>query len=70
MKKAIILFLVLAISGLAFISCQYDDVTFCFNCGSRNIKKDGTEVVKGKEYQVYECGDCYDGHTRIPIAKR
>jgi transposase-like protein len=58
MKKAIILFLVLAVVGLAFFSC-YNDVTFCYYCGSRNIKEDGKEVgYGGEEIQMYKCNDC------------
>jgi DNA-directed RNA polymerase subunit RPC12/RpoP len=56
MKKAIILFLVLAVAGLAFVSCyiEHDDVTYCFECGSKKIKADGKEGI----YTYYKCKDC------------
>jgi len=53
MKKAIIIFLVLAVVCLAFFSC-YNDVTFCYYCGSRNIKEDGKE----SGIQMYKCNAC------------
>jgi len=58
MKKAVILLLVLTIAGLSFASCKFDDVHYCFECGSSNIKELRKEVIAGKEQVVYECKKC------------
>ncbi|GBU26584.1 hypothetical protein R84B8_00094 [Treponema sp. R8-4-B8] len=58
MKKAIIIFLLLAITGLSFVSCQFDDTTYCPYCGSSFIKEDHKEIYNGKEFQIYRCQNC------------
>ena len=66
MRKSIILFLVLIIVGLSFASCKFDDVTYCYNCGSSNIEENGKEVINGQEYQIYKCQSC---HSSFLIAE-
>ncbi|GBU27114.1 hypothetical protein R84B8_00637 [Treponema sp. R8-4-B8] len=59
MRKAITLFLLLTIAGLSFVSCQFDDTTYCPYCGSSLIKEDGKGVLKdGTEFQMYKCQSC------------
>ena len=59
MKKAIILFLALAVASLVFVSCP-NDVTYCYYCGSTDIKEDGKLEVSWKEekLQIYKCNKC------------
>ena len=63
MKKAVSLLLVLTVAGLSFASCKFDDVKYCPNCGSTNIKEDGKEVKYGKEFQKYKCNNEYCGRS-------
>jgi transposase-like protein len=58
MRKAIIVFLVLTVAVLSFVSCKFDDVHYCPRCGSTNIKEDGKEVSDGKKFQRYQCRGC------------
>jgi|TergutMp193P3_1026864.scaffolds.fasta_scaffold71607_3 transposase-like protein len=55
MRKAIIIFLILTIVGLSFVSCMFDDTHYCPYCGSTNIKEDGRKVINGQEFQIYKC---------------
>jgi hydrogenase maturation factor HypF (carbamoyltransferase family) len=55
MKKIVVIFLVFVIIGVAFIACNVnDDVNYCPNCRSSDIKKDGSDKI----YQFYICKKC------------
>jgi len=55
MRKAIIIFLVLTIVSLSFVSCMFDDTHYCPYCGSENLKEDGRQVINGQEFKIYKC---------------
>jgi predicted RNA-binding Zn-ribbon protein involved in translation (DUF1610 family) len=68
MRKAFIVFLALAIVCLCFASCP-NEVTYCPNCGSSDIKKLDTVEFNGKTFQAYECHNCFSGTYLFYIAK-
>jgi len=61
MKKLMVLMLIFAIVGLAFVSCVSESVTYCPFCGKSNIKEESKyDPNTGMTNISYKCqnSDC------------
>ncbi|MDR1836957.1 MAG: hypothetical protein LBQ89_04785 [Treponema sp.] len=69
MRKAIIIFLVLTLVGLSFVSCQ-SEPNYCPYCGSTGIIEVRTEPTGDKwtDYHVYKCSKC-EKEFKVPIER-
>ncbi|MDR0494303.1 MAG: hypothetical protein LBG95_01560 [Treponema sp.] len=56
MKKIAILFLALAIAGIAFFSC-YDDPAYCPRCRTKTLVEDGKDSEGAPWYKCTRCGN-------------
>jgi len=56
MKKAVVLFLVVALVGLSLGSCEKEVITYCPFCGQANLKEvSEVDLTNLKSELYYEC---------------
>jgi len=64
MKKAFVLFVIIALVGLALGSCVKEVVTYCPFCGQSNLKEKSTYYPLTSSTTIYyECQNSNCGRT-------